>query len=260
MRIVNCILLLSLTFGTSLSFAQTSGEPRITIVGGEEATRGEFPFIVSLRGFFGGHTCGASLVKKNWVLTAAHCVSGIKPRSVALGLHERKRGWQTERISIKRVIVHPEYAARGPGYDIALLELKEDSTFEPVAINTNEIEILEGEPEIMATTAGWGATNENAFGLPDLLQKVNVPLISHEQCNLSYDNSIDESMLCAGYPAGGKDSCQGDSGGPLVVKGENDQYLLVGVVSWGKGCARAGYPGVYAKVSAVSTWIEQTAR
>lgn len=258
MKFISYLLAASFVFG-SLAHAENSHDAQITIVGGQEATPGEFPFIVSLRGFFGGHICGASLIKKNWVLTAAHCVSG-SVYSVALGLHQRKRNSDTERISVKQVIVHHEYAGRNMDYDFALIELYDDSKYQPIALNTTEIEISEDSEEIMATVAGWGAVQENDYWLPSYLQKVNVPLISQAQCNRDYSDTITDRMICAGYPAGGKDSCQGDSGGPLIVPNENGEPVLVGVVSWGKGCGRAGYPGVYAKVSAVTNWIEQETR
>lgn len=262
MKLLKYVLMLNLIFISSASFAKASDEARTTIVGGEEAIPGEFPFMVSLRGFFGGHFCGASLIKKNWVLTAAHCVKGATVWSVALGLHEKKRNSQTERISVKNVIVHPEYSSRNMDYDFALLELAEDSIHEPVALNTTEVEISEeeGSEPMMAVVAGWGASYEDDYWPPSALQKVSVPLISQAQCNESYLDTITDRMMCAGYPEGGKDSCQGDSGGPLVMADENGQPVLVGVVSWGKGCGRKGYPGVYSKVNSVSTWIEQTAR
>lgn len=82
-----------------------------------------------------------------------------------------------------------------------------------------------------------------------------VPLIKQEACAAAYENfqQLTERMLCAGIPKGGKDSCQGDSGGPLMVKNQ-----LIGVVSWGKGCARPNYPGVYARLTVLKDWIEKT--
>ncbi|MNT55643.1 Trypsin [compost metagenome] len=97
---------------------------------------------------------------------------------------------------------------------------------------------------------------ENNYTLPARLQKVDVPLVTTESCNISYKNEITDRMMCAGFPEGGKDSCQGDSGGPLVAKTTDNQTYLIGVVSWGTGCARAGKPGVYAKVSYATSWIQ----
>jgi trypsin len=95
--------------------------------------------------------------------------------------------------------------------------------------------------------------------LPAKLQKVDVPLVTTDECNKSYKNQIGDTMLCAGYPNGGKDSCQGDSGGPLVANDvATNQRYLIGVVSWGQGCARAKYYGVYSKVSAAFDWINTT--
>merc|ERR1712071_556690 len=103
---------------------------------------------------------------------------------------------------------------------------------------------------VLATITGWGTLSEGAFGLPNVLHKVSIPVVSDEDCDSAYAaagyGSID-SMICAGLPEGGKDSCQGDSGGPFFL---NDaEPTLIGVVSWGIGCARAGYPGVYSEVS-----------
>uniref|UniRef100_A0AAG5DUS1 Peptidase S1 domain-containing protein n=1 Tax=Anopheles atroparvus TaxID=41427 RepID=A0AAG5DUS1_ANOAO len=107
---------------------------------------------------------------------------------------------------------------------------------------------------LYALVSGWGSThNPDESAL--VLRAATVPLANHERCSEVYlgYGGVTESMICAGYEEGGKDSCQGDSGGPLVCAGQ-----LTGVVSWGKGCAEPGYPGVYAKVSEAFEWIEQT--
>ena len=90
------------------------------------------------------------------------------------------------------------------------------------------------------------------------LHKVDVPFVSTDDCNASYNGngySITDGMICAGEE--GKDSCQGDSGGPMVAS-VNGTSVLVGVVSWGIGCAQEGYPGVYARVANYVDWIEET--
>ena len=89
------------------------------------------------------------------------------------------------------------------------------------------------------------------------MQQAEVPLISREDCRRSYGNLITERMRCAGFLDGGVDSCQGDSGGPLVCP-SNDKWYLVGIVSWGDGCARPGRFGVYADVLALKPWVQET--
>ena len=92
---------------------------------------------------------------------------------------------------------------------------------------------------------------------PDTCQYVQVPAVTNAACNSAYSgiNEITDSMICAGYPEGGKDSCQGDSGGPFVCN-NNGKATIAGVVSWGYKCAEPGYPGVYARVTHVLNWIK----
>ena len=107
-------------------------------------------------------------------------------------------------------------------------------------------------------TAGWGTTSESGCLSKNLL-KVTVPLVSQADCSVSYPDGINDSMICAGFPEGGKDSCQGDSGGPILT-GTGANRTLAGIVSWGEGCARPNKYGVYSKVNAAVTWINDTAK
>ncbi len=259
MKLMNHLVLASIAvtvMTTSTAFAKKMDSK---IVGGVEASIGEFPYIVSLQS--SSHFCAGSLIKKNWVLTAAHCVRGGTVKKIVIGLHDQRNATNAEVILPKRIIAHPDYNSRTMDYDYALIELKEDSVHTPIAINAADFEIPDSEADaIMSTTAGWGATKESSYSLPPLLQKVDVPLVSNKECNVSYKNEITDRMICAGYPQGGKDACQGDSGGPLVAQSESGETYLVGVVSWGQGCARPKYYGVYSKVSAVADWINETAQ
>ena len=102
--------------------------------------------------------------------------------------------------------------------------------------------------------SGWGTLSSGGSS-PNKLQEVTVQVTENANCGNYPQNEITANMMCAGTE--GKDSCQGDSGGPLVTKVSN-RYHLVGVVSWGYGCAAANYPGVYARITKVLDWINTT--
>ena len=222
------------------------------IVGGVEAVKGEFPFIVSLQGSYGGHFCGGSLIKKDWVLTAAHCVpAGIK--TVVAGLYDQSQLQGVEKLAVDKVIPHPDYNKKPQDWDYALVHLKVASKYAPIALNKS---VISGKVDLV--TAGWGYTEENGQ-IPNVLRKVTVPLVPAEVCSAAYPGSITDQMLCAGLDEGGKDSCQGDSGGPLLI-GSGASMKLAGVVSWGEGCARPKKYGVYSKVSSAIAWIESVTK
>jgi len=220
------------------------------IVGGEEAVKGEYPFIVSLQGR-SGHFCGGSLIRKDWVMTAHHCVENGAPNTIVIGMHDRRNTQGTESFRPAQVISHPKANTDTMTYDFALIRLDGESKYEPIALQREEI-----AGPIDMITAGWGSTRQGG-GLANLLQKVTVPFVSAELCGAAgaYPGKLDESMICAGLDAGGKDSCQGDSGGPLLV-GTGADRKLAGVVSWGEGCARPKKYGVYGKTSAAMEWID----
>jgi len=251
------LLSISLLLSSAVSFAAPVNLKPF-IVGGEAAKQGEFPYIVSLRSKSYGHFCGGSLIAQNWVLTAAHCVKGGTIDSVWIGMLDQKNTAGVEKIKPARIFAHEQYDQNTMEHDYALIQLSQNSSYAPVGLNTVDIKVDDAS-QIIATTAGWGAIKEGSYSLPSLLQKVSVPLVSTEACNAkeAYDGGIkEETMMCAGLKQGGKDSCQGDSGGPLVVVDQQGQHLLVGVVSWGEGCARANKYGVYSKVSSAVDWIK----
>jgi len=233
------------------------------IVGGEEASDGEFPWQVSLRsiGALGAtHFCGGSIINENWILTAAHCCAGQIPATmhvVAGGIKLNNFENEEENRNLEHIIGHPNYAASTITNDACLLKLKEPLEWtefvQPIALPAAGQDTPAGTE---CTVTGWGTLNEGGFSLPNVLHKVTLPVVSDEDCNAAYSAngySVADSMICAAIEEGGKDSCQGDSGGPMVCGEE-----LIGIVSWGIGCGRKGYPGVYTEVSYFMDWITET--
>lgn len=190
-------------------------------------------------------------------MTAAHCTEGnLDPDvyTIRAGSTDRTKGGVV--LKVKSVNPHPEYDSENINYDFSLLELAESIGFsrsiEAVSLPEAGESLADGS---MCTVSGWGDTRD--FLESNIrLRAVNVPSYNQEQCveALAATSIVTEQMICAGYAAGGKDSCQGDSGGPLVSDGK-----LVGVVSWGRGCALPNLPGVYARVSSVREWIREVA-
>ena len=212
--------------------------PQPMIVGGYPVNPAcpncKYDFMVSLQtdGWFGGHFCGGSLVREDWVVTAAHCVQGTSPNSieVVIGLHNVNgtTGQQTRNVS--EIIIHPQYSGNSLNNDYALLRLSSPITdFEPIQLCTDT---AHDEEPVMSTTMGWGATSSGGSS-SNILLEVDVPI--DDSCG-SYSNSdITNNMICAGDSNGGEDSCQGDSGGPLIMTNDDGEYELIGIVSWGYG-------------------------
>jgi transmembrane serine protease 3 len=239
------------------------------IVGGYEAVKHSIPWIVSLRGDW-GHHCGGTLIRvrpdrdeSDIVITAAHCMERIRrPFNVTAGAHYKSLKEQEEvSVLVVKDIDHPSYnQPRSYANDITVLKLakpiKFSSTIQPACLPAKNEGPAHGTEGIVA---GWGYTGSGNNGeWPDKLMQVTVPVIGTEQCQQWY-SIHPESMLCAGYELGGKDSCQGDSGGPYFTKGRQG-YTLQGVVSWGSGCALAKSPGVYARVTTYIDWIQEQIR
>ncbi|KAF1957862.1 insect inhibitor with A fungal trypsin [Byssothecium circinans] len=225
----------------------------VQIVGGVAASAGDFPFIVSVQTTGGSHFCGGSLLNANTVITAGHCAQGMSASSVQIraGSLTRNSGGTVVRVS--RIVIHPSFNGTTLDSDVAILKLATSiPTSSTIGYATLPAANSDPTAGVVHTVAGWGVTSSTGGSSPIALLKVDVPIVSRTECRAAYGTSaVTNTMFCAGYSAGGRDSCQGDSGGPIV----NSAKVLVGTVSWGEGCAEPNFPGVYGRVSTLLPFI-----
>jgi len=243
--------------------------PMKTIVGGVEATPGQFPY------FANNGCCGGALITPDVVLTAAQCDNPFcRENDFYIGAYEQfseNQGAQVRQCATW--ITDPKFNDITFEYDFALCKLSSPVTIDEslVVLELNE---LDSFPSVGTNTIamGMGGTlaNDGDYNFPqefsDILKNVTLPTVSQSSCNeyyKDYNAEIFDNMICAMFAAGGKDSCTGDSGGPLVVRSyQGDgtfKDIHVGVVSWGAGCAQPNVPGVYARTSSNMDWIKTTA-
>ena len=246
----------------AMAMSQVSAAPTARIIGGSQATAGSYPWVVSLKGSGGDHFCGASLIDKEWVLTAAHCVEGETASGMSVVVGEFNTVMTDageQKRNVTKITMHPQYnKGVESNNDIALLKLASPVSNKAVTQVVPNImkDIKDGS---LLTVMGWGNQSTTGEEFPNRLFQVEVPLVSNQECSSNYEASgieITDKMICAGFKQGGKDSCQGDSGGPLLYQ-LNGTWQQVGIVSFGEGCALPGKPGVYARVEKYNDWVSQ---
>jgi len=228
------------------------------IVGGEESTPGEYPYFVELGG------CGGALIAPDVVLFAAHCKDKFLNRQFNIGAYKTRSTQEgAQQRFCDEWIADPQYKQGGSSInnDFALCKLDHPVEMDSnISLELNEEDTVPSDGEDLIVM-GFGHTTEGGSS-SSYLRNVTVPYVSNEECNApeSYNGRVTDHMLCAGFPEGGKDACQGDSGGPIVKRRTNEDGTItdihVGVVSWGTGCARENYFGVYARTSSRVDWIK----
>ncbi len=248
--------------------SQALAQDQPLIVGGTVLKdQSKVPFLVQLHDQY-GVACGGTVIAPTWILSAAHCEEVINEPALQIFAGSIVAG-QGSTLKVKNHYVHPQFsggdASHGPSNDFMLIELTApitDAKVQAIALADADFVSRGGEdPGQVLTVAGWGDLKENSGKYPSTAYSVDVPVVSLSVANASaaYNGVLDESMLPAGYAQGKKDACDGDSGGPLFTyDSQKQQNVLVGVVSWGDGCARANKYGIYSNVAYGLDWIQQT--
>ncbi|ELP66430.1 S1 family peptidase [Streptomyces turgidiscabies] len=220
------------------------------IVGGTTTTASAYPYVMQITDASQNQFCGGTLVSATKVVTAAHCMVGETTSSVrVVGGRTYLNGTNGTVSKVTKIWIHPSYTDATNGDDVAVLTLATSMPY------TTASYVTSSQTSVYAagTTAriiGWGTTSSNGSS-SNQLRTATVPTVSNSSCSSSYGSSyIASDMVCAGYTAGGVDTCQGDSGGPLMIGG-----VLAGITSWGEGCAAAGYPGVYTRLTTFSSLV-----
>jgi len=240
---------------------------RNRIVGGQPATKNEYPWLVALVQTGSVQPfCGGTLISSRTVLTAAHCIffsnSDIR---VHVGEHDVATADGEQIIGVRSQKTHPDYNIHTLDNDFAVIELTRDVAFSKSIMPICLPNVGTNYDNKLSTAVGWGTFSYGSSSAPTIPYEVDLDSISNTACttNTQYNpGMITSNMICAREP--GKDSCQGDSGGPLMTKEsresngskESNFFSLIGVVSWGEGCAKSNAPGVYARVTSKMGWIK----
>jgi len=249
--------------------------PSTRIIGGQKAELGQFPWQVSLlksASVQGGKpvlTCGGALISTRSVLTASHCLKLTPDKyEVWVGRMSSLVGEEEchdQKFRVVEYFKHPNYSPSTLQNDVAVLSIL--STFEqgvrwtswvlPACLPAPDQPLLY-QAGTKGTVSGWGLLDEQDRYMSPNLQHVTVPIMSQAECQAAYQGltTLSDSQLCAGERDGGKDACAGDSGGPLAVQdGASGRFYVAGIVSFGMGCGRAEYPGVYTRVEKFVNWV-----
>lgn len=265
----------SIAFSGAASGAQGNAKtpPRDeSVVGGKAVRDGQYAFVAGLLdksrpgSAYDKQYCGGTLINKNSVLTAAHCVDGRNANSINVTVGRTVLSSNQGVIrAVKKIKKHPGFKGANVSsrYDAAVLKLKSPANnARPIRLSTPRNNAFE-RPGTGLIVAGWGNTirqsssGSSGSNYPNRMRQGKVPVVSDRQTASAYNRSSVPSalrfypQLMVGAGKGGKDTCQGDSGGPLFKKTVNG-FVQVGITSYGLGCAEKRYPGVYTEINSPS--------
>ncbi len=236
------------------------------IIGGDVAGKNAWPWQVALlfadiADEHDAQFCGGTLIKRNWVVTAAHCVKGMRVKELDILTETNKLDGSGVRRGVVSITVHDKYNANTLEFDIAVVKLGTSlpKDYPVAALINDKQENRFAEPGDKMMVTGWGSVRRSGNKYPVALRQARVPVVANEVCNeaKAYAGDITNRMICAGELDGGKGVCSGDSGGPLLAKdGKGEFRLLAGVVSFGTiPCAFKKHPGVFTRITSFRNWI-----
>ncbi|XP_075948281.1 trypsin II-P29-like [Anarhichas minor] len=227
-----------------------------SIVGGRDAAPGSWPWLVSLNSY-GYHFCSGSLINKQWVLTAAHCLSGKDLHTITVSLGRlNQSGQKINEVSrgLERIVCHPSYKFFANENNICLLKLSAPVIFtdyiQPVCLASAGSTFHTG---VSSYVTGFGKTQAGSSSGAYILQEVKVPIVGNKECKCTYP-LITDNVICAGFGKAGKASCQRDGGAPLVTN-NGLTWIQSGIENVGNGCSWPMFLGEFARVSQYQAWI-----
>ena len=234
------------------------------IVGGEAAKEGEIPWQAALVKMPGQVVCGAAIISDRIVLTAAHCLK-LQPSRYQIWAGRLQASAAVEechqqKLEISTVRKHPSFSRYNLKNDLAVVMVEtkygQGFLFSPWVLPAC---LSLSNPGGTGLVSGWGLLSEKSTRLSPTLQAVRVPIKPQSECVAAYRSltPLSTSQLCAGTEGGGRDSCTGDSGGPMVLQYAG-RFYLTAIVSFGRGCGRVQYPGVYTRLQSYIPWIMDT--
>ncbi|XP_075162252.1 tequila isoform X2 [Haematobia irritans] len=239
--------------------------PEERVINGSIAKRGRHPWQATIRtrgrGGISSHWCGAVIISKKLILTAAHCLAGYPKGSyfVRVGDHYANIAEASEIDSnIENWYIHERFREeKHMNNDIAIILLKNALRFndyvQPICLPEKGAQL---EANRKCTISGWGSIKSGTSTPSNILRAAEVPILPDDVCKRRevYGNAMSEGMFCAGHLDENVDACDGDSGGPLVCSDESAETLY-GIISWGQHCGYANHPGVYVRVEKYIDWI-----
>lgn len=198
---------------------------------------------------------------RNIIITAAHCVWNNRNNPSAFKvdvgryLKDSDPEGNVRTHQVTRIIAHAQYDPFRINNDIALLQvsppIEYSNRVQPVCLPNRD-----GQPGEIARITGWGQTM--GTGWDGILKQAAVPILTNQACANTMGAMVTENMICIGVQDGSQGGCMGDSGGPLVVR-NNNSWMLVGLVSWGRRACNAFTVFCRVRNYVANNWIEQNA-